>query len=178
MVGLYHEIWEWVEREVEGKEVEKFEKVKENKIAIIDFSEGNMDHALIGCNDGVISNITFRRLSIVIADQLGSFAPIMQNNGKINGLQLGYVSDDPADPADKIGIKVSAPLTMTVGGLINVNDGYVYNTKLNSLNIQSLNYYVTFIIKNNSGLAKLNNLKCPSVSSTSRQYFGDKTYNG
>lgn len=178
MVGLYHEIWDWVEREVEGEEVEKFEKVKENKIAIIDFSEGNMDHALIGCNDGVISNITFRRLSIVVADQLGSFAPIMQNNGKINGLQLGYVSDDPADPADKIGIKVSAPLTMTVGGLINVNDGYVYNTKLNSLNIQSLNYYVTFIIKNNSGLAKLNNLKCPSVSSTSRQYFGDKAYNG
>ncbi len=177
MVGLYHEIWDWVDKTESGTTVKKYEKVKENKVSIIDFVKGDMDHALIKCNDGVITNLTFRRLSIVMSEQWASFAPIMQNNGKINGLQLGY-SAAVTEEADKIGIKVSAPMTQIVGGLINVNDGYVYNTTLNSLNIQALNKYATFIISNNAGLAKLNNLKCPNIVTTSRQYTEGKVYNG
>ena len=118
-------------------------------------------------------------LSIVFAEQGSAFAPIMQNNGIINGIQLGY-SPAADEEADDIGIKIVAPSMNTVSALVNINNGYINNTTLYSLNIQSMNRYAVFIICNNAGLAsgKINNLHYYNISTSAKMYTDPKAYNG
>ena len=177
MVGLYHEVWDWVKEE--GKEDPVYKLVKVNTVSTVDFVKGEMEHSLIKCNDGILTNILFRRLSIVFAEQGSAFAPIMQNNGIINGIQLGY-SPAADEEADDIGIKIVAPSMNTVSALVNINNGYINNTTLYSLNIQSMNRYAVFIICNNAGLAsgKINNLHYYNISTSAKMYTDPKAYNG
>lgn len=150
-----------------------------NPRPVIDFGGKEMDHEFIKTNSGFVANFILRRLYIVYADQRGSFAPILTNstNAIIDNVQFGY---SKIGSSDNIGIKIQAPLVTTVSGLIAVNNGRVYNTKLYSLNIQSLYYYAIFICTNNVGKNTnyINNLTYTNLSTSSRLYTASDAYNG
>ena len=119
---------------------------------ILDFGNTTMEHALFGTNNGLISGIDIRNLTIKSLVSSSTFAPITSNNGIICDIELH-------------GIIVRGTGCDNVAGLVSTNtrNGVIYNCILEGMIVYS-SKWVNMICSSNLGV--IEDTICYSITYT------------